>query len=199
MVTGMLCTRMAFDAHPGAVLFAKMDVSRLVAGVVRDIRSGRTGHAWVIDETGTVLYHPEQGYIGKDAFTEDMERKPCVSVDQTGRVLKDRILRGDEGTGKYVSLGHRGIQGEVRGLIAFAPVRAPALSAGHVWSVAVVAPANEVAETARRMHMRHIWAEIALCAAMVMGGLTAVVYHRRTLRTRKAQATQATVEPKRQA
>jgi len=189
-VTSMLCRRVAFENRQVGVLFVRIDVSKLVANVTRSIRSGKTGYAWVIDETGMFLYHPEREFIGKDAFTARRERKSYISFVQINKIMTEQMLRGEEGTGVYVSGWHRGVQGEITKLIAFTPIHSSALAPGHMWSVAVVAPISEVAETVHRIYIRHFAAEVALVAGMFVFGLLAVIYQQRISRALKEQVKQ---------
>lgn len=194
-ITSMLCTRISFDEYPVGVMFAWLDVSRLVKSVTGEIRSAKTGYAWVADETGLFLYYPTQDSVGKDALAAEKEQRPYINVDQGNRIIKEQMLRGEEGTGTYVSGWHRGIQGEMTKLIAFTPVRSAALSSGQVWSVAVVAPTSEVAESVRRIHTRPLAAAGTLIAGMCVVGCMAIVYHRRHVQTLKAQEKQSKATP----
>jgi two-component system NtrC family sensor kinase len=161
------------------VVFTLLDVSRLVASVTGNIRSGKTGYAWVIDESGTFLYHPEREFIGKNAFLARRERKPYVSFSKINEIMKDRMLEGEEGTGTYISGWHRGLSGEINKLIAYTPVRSASLPEGSTWSVAVVAPVSEVAEAVHHVYTRHFGAAAALIAVLFIFGLTALMYQRR--------------------
>ncbi|MBI4832544.1 MAG: sensor histidine kinase [Candidatus Lindowbacteria bacterium] len=190
MVTSAFCSPIEFEDGRKELLFMRLDVSRLVAGVTRDIRSGKTGYTWAIDERGIFLYHPEQEFIGMNAFTVRKERKPYISFVQINRIMKDRMLKGEEGTGTYVSGWHRGIQGKLTKLIAFTPVRTASLAEGHAWSVAVVAPTSEVAEAVHKMYTRHLKAEAALIAGMCVFGVLAAIYHQRISQALKERVKQ---------
>jgi hypothetical protein len=73
------------EMHPvrtnefSGVLIFVVDVTALIEEITEDIRSGKTGYAWVIDNKGTFLYHPEVGFIGKNAFEARKEKKPTIS------------------------------------------------------------------------------------------------------------------------
>jgi signal transduction histidine kinase len=190
MVTSLLCTRMAFGEKGEGVLFARLDVSRLVARVTSKIRSGRTGYAWVIDQNGLFIYHPEKDFIGKNAFTVRTERRPYIKFTQINRIMKDLMLRGEEGVGTYESGWHRGIEGQMSKLIAFTPVKSGALAPGSLWSVAVTAPISEVSVTVRQVYIRHFAAEAALIAGMFIFGLLVFIYQRRVSEALKARVKQ---------
>ncbi|MEW6443506.1 MAG: ATP-binding protein [bacterium] len=190
VITGLLCTRIVRGDGTEAVLFGRLDVTRLVGLVTQDIRSGRTGYAWVIDETGMFLFHPEEEFIGKNAFTVRKERKPYISFVQINRIMQDQMLRGEQGTGVYVSGWHRGIEHQMTKLIAFMPIRSATVSPPHMWSVAVVAPISEVAEAVHGVYIRHFAAEAALIVGMFVFGLLAVLYQQRISRALKERVKQ---------
>jgi PAS domain S-box-containing protein len=174
-VTALLNTDVpARTGDPGR-LVVRVEVSRLVARATQDLRSGKTGYAWVIDETGRFLYHPERDFVGKNAFEARRQRKPYISFSQINRIMKEHMLRGRQGRGSYVSGWHRGVEGEITKLIAFSPVKRRWLAGHRLWSVAVAAPTGEVASAVRSMYLRHVAVVIALVAGMFVCGLTGAV------------------------
>ncbi len=48
----------ALNNFSGVLVFA-VDASQLIQNITKEIRSGKTGYSWVIDENGTFLYHQE--------------------------------------------------------------------------------------------------------------------------------------------
>jgi PAS domain S-box-containing protein len=148
------------EAHPlptgefAGVLVFSLDVGLLVERFVGPIRSGKTGYAWVIDETGKFLYHLEERFIGQNAFEARQQEDPHISFTKINFIQQEKMLRGEEGTSWYISGWHRGRIGSVRKLIAFAPVRIGASNAQRVWSVAVVAPISEVQQAANKVYFR---------------------------------------------
>jgi PAS domain S-box-containing protein len=163
----------------GGALVTFVDVALLVGGVTEGIRSGRTGYAWAIDHEGIFLAHADGDFVGRDAFAARHERLPYISFSSIDSIMKDRMLRGEEGTGSYVSGWHRGAQGEIAKLIAYSPVRSAAVPPGAVWSVAVVAPTAEVAEAVRHIYERQLWTQGAVLATLVVFAVTATLYQRR--------------------
>ncbi len=178
-VTSILCSKLDSPGEGGGLLFARLDISRLVTSVTRPIRSGKTGYAWVIDENGMFLYHPDKEFIGESAFEVREKRMPYVSFAQINRIMKEQMFRGEEGTGVYESGWHRGAEGQMSKLIAFTPVKTEALTAENVWSVAVVAPIKEVADPVRLVYNRHAAVGAALIATMFLSGLLIAVYQNR--------------------
>ncbi len=182
VVESVLCSPV-----PGGALLALIDVSQLIGGVTEGIRSGRTGYAWVIDDKGTFLAHADHDFVARNAFAARHERRPYISFSAINTIMKDRMLRGEEGTGTYVSGWHRGVQGEIAKLIAFSPVRSAAVPSGAVWSVAVVAPTAEVAEAVHHIYVRQLLTQGAVLATLVVFAVTASLYQRRLSRVLRAR------------
>ncbi len=187
VVVGLVCSSMQGKRFKGEILYGVVDVTHLLRTAAEGIRSGKTGYAWVLDEQGRFLFHPDRDFIGKNAFTARAEREPYISFNEINRIMKESMLTGDEGTGNYVSGWHRGVQGEMAKLIAYSPVRTTILPPGRLWSVAVSAPTSEVAATVDKMRSRHLITEIAIIAVMFGFALLVVVYQRRAARTLKRQ------------
>jgi hypothetical protein len=100
------------EAHPvptgrfsGVLLFI-VDVTHLARKNIRDIKSGKTGYAWAIDNKGVFLYHPKKEFIGEDAFKARATKKPKISFDQINIIQKGKMLKGEQGTGWYISGWH---------------------------------------------------------------------------------------------
>ena len=178
-VTSVFCSKMDASSAHGEILFARLDVSQLIGSVTGHIRSGKTGYVWTVNGKGVFLYHPEQDFVGKNAFTARKERKPKISFKQINRIMKEQMLKGEEGTGSYVSGWHRGIEGDLTKLLAFSPVRSSALAPGHSWSVAVAAPTSEVAEAVHRIYTRNFATEAALIVGMFVFAMLGAVYQSR--------------------
>jgi PAS domain S-box-containing protein len=170
----------------GGAILALVDVSQLVGGVTAGIHSGRTGYAWVIDDKGTFLAHADPEFVARNAFAARHERRPYISFSAINTIMKDRMLRGEEGSGSYQSGWHRGVQGEIPKLIAYSPVRSTVVPAGAVWSVAVVAPTAEVGEAVHHIYVRQLWTQGAVLAALVVFAATASLYQRRLSRALRA-------------
>jgi two-component system NtrC family sensor kinase len=178
IVTADLCHTLDPGAGPG-VLYARLDVTRLISRAVGPIRSGRTGYAWAIDAGGTFLYHPDREFVGRSAFEARQRRQPYISFSEIDHIMRDQMLLGQEGMGAYVSGWHRGVEGQIQKLIAFTPVPSEVLRGAQVWSVAVVAPTTEVAEATRRVYRRQFAAEAALVAGMLVLAALAIADQRR--------------------
>lgn len=172
----------ADDAHPvpnhqyAGYIYMLLDKKYFVAQMLKDIRSGKTGYAWGIDNEGNFIYHPVPEFIGKSAFEVRERREAKISFDQINRIQKEKMLRGQQGTSSYVSGWHRGMRGNINKLIAFAPVRLQGTSPTLNWAVAVVAPATEVDEV---IHSAYLWQFIMqgfIIFAIILGSLSIIGY-----------------------
>ena len=208
------------ESHPvatnkfsGALLFI-MDATALTEKITKDIRSGETGYAWVMNEKGLFLYHPEKEFIGKNAFEARKEKKPTISFARINEIQKKMMLAGKEGTSWYISGWHRGVEGEIKKLIAYAPIMLnknppipPLVKGGEggfseqnernrIWSVAVVAPISEVEDTIHSTQLRLFFLEGIITIAILTGGLLIIgVMHKWSL-SLKNEIGEKTIEVK---
>jgi two-component system NtrC family sensor kinase len=162
------------ESHPhpsgalSGVLLFYLDTHFLANKFTRQIRSGKTGYAWIMDNQGTFLSHPERDFIGKNAFTVRKERMPAISFDAINAIQREKMLTGQEGWGTYISGWHRGMAGEIQKLIAYAPVRLTDSIFGKTvkdqpsWSVAVVAPVSEVEGVVHSLYLRQFFLQVII-------------------------------------
>jgi len=137
---------------PRLLLF-NVNISWFLTPFLSEIRSGRTGYAWLIDHQGRFLYHPNTEFVGKSAFTVREEKFPGSSFGVIQFIQKERMIEGETGSGYYYSGWHRGITGNIKKLIAYCPLILP-VSPPKKWSVAVVAPTSEIEDSVHRGYLR---------------------------------------------
>ncbi len=177
------------EAHPvppqnfSGVLVFFLDAGYIAQKFVSPIRSGKTGYGWVMDESGTFLYHLEEEFIGQNAFEARKFRDPHISFSQINAIQKDLMLKGKEGTSWYVSGWHRGLSGTMKKLIAYAPVRLGAANATRTWSVAVVAPISEVEDAIHTVYVRQSLVQGVFTAAVIIIFIFLVANERAWLKT----------------
>jgi len=165
------------DSHPVAinkfsgVLIFVVDVSHLIKGITREVRSGKTGYAWIIDENGMFLYHQEKTFIGQNAFEVRKGKKPTISFARINEIQKENMLKGEEGTSWYISGWHRGIEGEIKKLIAYTPIHLEQENYNRIWSVAVVAPITEVEGAIHSIHFQQFILQGLIIFLILFGGL----------------------------
>ena len=113
------------ESHPRAtgnldgVLLFKIDLAQFTGHYCANIRSGRTGYCWVMDNKGIFLYHPEREFIGEDAFTARGQRDPAISFAAINEIQKTKMLKGEEGTATYISGWHRGVIRQMEKFVAY--------------------------------------------------------------------------------
>ncbi len=157
-------------------LKATIDISRLLAQIVPLIRSGKSGYAWVLDSSGTFLYHPESSFIAENAFEIRTIRNARMSFAQINEIQRNEMIKGREGTGKYLSGWHRELIEPMEKLIAYAPVRIQGPFMDYVWSVAVVAPADEVEGIITAVYGRQVLLEGLVLSLILVGAFVIVLY-----------------------
>ncbi len=121
--------------------------------VTADVRSGRTGYAWIIDQDEIMLAHYEKDFVGKEAIEVRIARNPQI-IFRGLRELHADLLAGKEGVTEYDSGWHRQKLGQMPKLAAYAPisfdkglirgVTEMETPAHNIWGVCVVAPVEEV-------------------------------------------------------
>ena len=164
------------EAHPiptgqfsGLIVF-KIDIPSLIYKITEKIHSGKTGYAWVIDNEGIFLYHPEESFIGHNAFEIRKLKEPGISFEKIEKIQKEMILKGDEGKGWYISGWHRDLKGEIKKLIAYAPINIDSFKNKMQWHVAVVAPVSEIKGSISSIQMQHILLQAIIVFLILAGG-----------------------------
>ncbi len=138
------------DIHPistnkfSGILIITVDAAALIERVTKGIKSVKESYVWVIDKKGTFLYHPASEFIGKNAFSVREEKTKNISFVRINEIQKEKMLKGETGTSWYISGWHKDMEGEMKKLIAFAPIKLHEKQMDMIWSVAVVAPINAV-------------------------------------------------------
>ena len=165
------------ESHPVAsnkfsgFLVMIVDVDQLIGSITKGINSGKTGYTWVIDEKGTFLYHQEKSFIGQNAFEARKGKTSTISFARINEIQKEKMLKGEEGTSWYISGWHRGIEGEVKKLIAYTPIRLDDKMSKRIWSVAVVAPISEVEGAIHSIHIQQFSLQAVIISVILFGGL----------------------------
>jgi two-component system, NtrC family, sensor kinase len=178
----------ADESHPhpsgafaGALVFY-IDAHLLAKKFAQNIASGKSGYAWIMDSQGTFLFHPERRFIGHNAFTARQERMPAISFDAINEIQRQKMLTGQEGWGEYISGWHKGLAGEIKKLIAYAPVRllntviVDSENKPYFWSVAVVAPASEVEGAIHSVYQRQFFLQMVIGGFVLFGGIFMLNY-----------------------
>ncbi|NLI82817.1 MAG: PAS domain S-box protein [Deltaproteobacteria bacterium] len=153
-----------------------VNVTELLQQFMPSIRSGKTGYAWVLDASGNFLYHPESIFVGENAFEARSNRNPNISFAKINEIQRNEMLRGNEGKGTYFSGWHREVVEPMEKLLAFSPVRIQGPYVDYVWSVAVVAPAEEIEGIVASVYGRQIFLE-GIVIFIILTGSVMVLLH----------------------
>ncbi|MBU4449271.1 MAG: PAS domain S-box protein, partial [Proteobacteria bacterium] len=190
------------ESHPRAtgnldgVLLFKIDLGQFTGHYCANIRSGRTGYCWVMDNKGTFLYHPEREFIGENAFTARGQRDPAISFAAINEIQKTKMLEGEEGTATYISGWHRGVIRKMDKFLAYTNAHVGAncpyshLSRAEInthgrsgckeiWPVAVVAPTDEVYGTIHSLYVRQFLIQGILIFALICAAAAVIYYESR--------------------
>ncbi|MDO9586199.1 MAG: cache domain-containing protein, partial [Syntrophales bacterium] len=130
------------------VLGASLDFASMLE---KSISAGTMGikgtdYCWTIDDRGIFVAHPIKEFIGRDAFSVRKERAPDISFEEIDRIMREKMMKGEEGTDSYISGWHLGEKGRIKKLIAYAPFRLDS----RQYSVALVTPEREVILLSRK-------------------------------------------------
>ena len=153
----------------GMLIFT-IDAYLLTSKTTKDIISGNTGHAFVIDQKNHFLYHHEKNFIGRDSIAVRKEKGPGIPFEKIDNIQNNHMLKGEEGTDWYISGWHRGEVGHLKKLIAYTPVYLNDKS-HQLWSVAVVAPVTEVEGAIQDIQFRQFLIQLSVIFGTMILGL----------------------------
>lgn len=156
-----------------------LDLSRLLQEILPGVRSGKSGYAWVLDSNGNFIYHPESSFVGENAFDVRSNKNPKISFAVINEIQRKEMLQGKEGTGSYTSGWHRDVIEPMEKLIAYAPIRIEGPYVNYSWSVAVVAPAQEVESFIDTVYSRQFLLQALVVFIICLGSLIVVLYELR--------------------
>lgn len=153
----------------GLVAFL-IDSTQFLERFTKDIQSGKTGYAWVIDNNGNFVIHIEKNFIGENAFLVRKARDPSINFIPINTIQKEAMLKGKEGIGWYYSGWHRGIIGKVKKLVAFTPIHLSKENPNYLWSVAVAAPTSEVENVVHSVYIPQFIGSGVMVMAIILVG-----------------------------
>lgn len=162
--------------HFEGISILVVDPASIAQRYTRDVRSGKTGYAWVLDHAGVFLSHYEETFVGEDSITVRQKKNPDISYAKINEIVRNDLLQGKEGTSWYISGWHRGTISTMKKLFAYSPVVLPGTEdEENPWSVGVTAPAAEVYGIVQSLVVRQ-WVIAGIFQIMVFFGLAAAVY-----------------------
>ncbi len=136
---------------------------------IAPMKIGKRGHAWIMDEGGTLLFHPTQPeMVGRNLHEAASACYGCHRSFETELWI---LKAGQEGASSYIAPF-----GEDK-LIAFS--RAQVL--GQEWIVCVSTPYSEVTEALRKSLLLHSAIIFTIFGAAVLGAGAFVVINKRRI------------------
>ncbi len=115
-----------------------VNFSALKDEFIYPIKSGKTGYAWMIDNRGVLLAHPNKAMEGKKVAGLLKELWPENTSFNLETLIDREMVKGVEGKGEYTGW-HIGEKQLTKKLIAYAPIKFN----GLLWSIGVAAPYRE--------------------------------------------------------
>ncbi len=168
----------ALAADPPRLLLVHMNLSWFLSPFMKGTRSDKTGYAWLVDENGIFLFHPDSEFVGKSAFEARVDKNPNIPFEKIHAIQRD-MIEGREGCDWFYSGWHRGITGQIRKLIAYCPVDIPQSFSARNWSVAVVAPISELDGVIQEGYVRQSLFQGLVVLVILLGVLTIVFFEMR--------------------
>ncbi|MHC1791720.1 sensor histidine kinase [Solidesulfovibrio sp.] len=153
-----------------------VDALAVAGRYAHNVRSGETGYAWVLDDSGHFLDHHEPDFIGRESLAVRRQRDPNIDWSRLEWLIANRVLPGERGMDWYVSGWHRGSIGLVKKFVAFCPVSlAGGEDQGNRWAVALAAPQDEVQGLIGRLLVRE-WAIVGLFELVVFAMFVTTIH-----------------------
>jgi PAS domain S-box-containing protein len=121
------------------VIGCAIDLENITAHYVAPIKPSKTGYAWLMDETGMLLYHPNPKMLGMNLYEVIMEmRKQGIKIKGVDEVRRAMELKND---GMYeIVFPHHPTNILTRKLLAFSSVH----FLNRRWVTVVTSPYSEV-------------------------------------------------------
>jgi signal transduction histidine kinase len=153
--------------------------------VTTEVRSGKTGYPWIIDQDRITLAHYEKEFVGVEAMAGRRAKGPQIIFWGLEEMIL-RQLEGEEGVTEYSSGWHRQKLGQMPKLAAYTPIR---FDKGlireltdledpkhNLWGVCVTAPVEEVAGQVREVLDKEMFLVLmfALVILVATGSLVGV-------------------------
>ncbi len=149
----------------GAVLLS-ISMDDITKKYFYPIKSGERGHAWMMDSSGTLIYHPtEPEMIGRNIFKAD---KSCYGCHKSFKTEIQILGAKDVGFSSYIAP-----QGEDK-LVAFSKIDIDHMN----WIICVSIPYSEVTASIKDSMRLHSLLVLSIFLATVIGAFVVVVINR---------------------
>ncbi|MFB3925233.1 MAG: PAS domain-containing protein [Syntrophales bacterium] len=150
------------------VVLAGLSLSNVVKRYIESAKFDISCDAWVVDDNGIILYHPDESLIGRDAAV--LERAEAQGVS-----LRQRMLSGGEGCGEYMLVHGKEIE---KNIIAYVPVNL----SSRKWSIAISTPYYLAISNLKKTFNAIMAAAMILIFAILVGSLAVIHMGRKRIR-----------------
>jgi C4-dicarboxylate-specific signal transduction histidine kinase len=151
-------------------VFLSINIDDVNKRFLAPITSGQRGYAWMIDSTGTLIYHPTQPeMIGNNLYSADKECFKCHRSFE----LEKKVLEGSINYGRYITPA-----GEDK-ILAFS--RVPVGS--NSWIVCISSPYSEVISITSRSMKLYSGLVVAIFVTVFLGASVIVLNNRQRVKT----------------
>ncbi|GAB4488730.1 MAG: hypothetical protein OHK006_19510 [Thermodesulfovibrionales bacterium] len=165
-----LVTPIAGQRGIDGVLLVDVMVESINRKFLAPMRAGIRGYAWMMDSSGTLLYHPTQPrMVGKNLNQADAS---CFGCHASFDVEKKILQAGEIGFSAYIAP-----YGEDK-LVAFSKARVGTMS----WIVCVSIPYSEVTYSIRKSMRLHSLLVISIFLATLAGAFSIVMINRKRIK-----------------
>jgi len=165
------------------VVLADIPISFITAQFIQPIKPSDTSHAWMMDDTGTLLFHPTMPeMVGKNLYKAD---ETCFECHKSFEVEKRILDSGMASVQSYIApFGEDKIVASAR--IDLSPTK--------FWIACVSIPYSEVTASIRKSMKLHSILIVAIFAATGAGAFTLVVINRKRLKAEERARHEAELE-----
>ena len=160
------------DEFSGVVL-AALSFSTIIDRYIKGVKCGMSCSAWIVDDNGTIVVHPDAEFTGKDVgVLESARTEEKVS-------LKSMLLKGEEGYGEYMLLKEGGRV--EKNIVAYVPIHLGL----RKWAIAINVPCYVAISLLRETFFNIMIIAFGLIAAVIIGSTFIVYSGRKQLRIRE--------------
>jgi PAS domain S-box-containing protein len=168
--------------HFKGLLFFTINIHDIAEHYLKRIRFGAGGYPWMIDRSGTLLYHPTQpSMVGGNIYNTEPRCYSCHSNFN----LEKKILEGKVTSfGKYISP-----TGENK-IIAFAPIEIGKIS----WIIAVSSPYSDVTKATENSMALYSYLIIAIFVTTIVISTMLIIFNKKRIQSEELAKRQQVLE-----
>lgn len=157
------------DNEFSGVVFAALSLSTIIDRYIRPVKCEVSCYSWMVDDSGTLLVHPDAEFIGKNVGILE----GAMSEGTTS--LKDVLLTGDGGYGEYWLIGDSG--NIEKSVVAHAKINL----GSRKWTIAISSPHDVVISLLRKTFINVMAVAAGLITAVIIGSIFVVNSGRKRL------------------